>query len=962
MTGPAVAADTVIRPAKADTKEPVPEVSVPGVAVGDGADANGWLPLGFNPAVVDTLSTLYGHWTSGLRELYANLVASCKRARSEYGADPAIAIEIDGRTVTLADVDSCGMSRRVFEEGIAVAGNTGNDDPLSPGQWGLGSLSFVMVADEMLIESHSRATGERFSVRALRGGRFVTGGLPEPGFAWHGTRMTLQMRDGLRVEKAIEAIVKISAMSGVPTALRVRGAEMRGSNCVVYGAGGGKARYANGLYDVDLLEERRSGGGGGGEKEARACADAPPAPVPAAIRDYMSAEWADGGDDDRGHVVLGLGGRSMREKIAAALGRAGYDVGTEAAHGSGDSSGDSDSGAAAEDRACVLNDGGGIVVIHAENDDLEVAAAIGIRGRRGGNRGHGDDPVNAVYRAGDDATWLAGMPIKAVPTRCFGRFTSCVYVHAKNERVYRPTPDRERLTDESAKRLSADVSALVACEIAKAEFATLGEYLSDYGNRIAEAAFHLEDTWADAASDGTPRATLKSIDGLPPTARRRSKGRILDDDKARIVLAAAGPIMVFGSRRGSRHHTLWSAVRCGRSAGGAAMGHPHRCRMASGGAQGGGKEPILIVARALTARKAAAVVEWCAGNKEDGRRVVVFRPARDNPYSADEYAMLGAEQIDAYMARHGIKALSAGGAEDAAGRVNDPATLAVYGAKDALARTHGYVPASEAKKIDPAKAGENVVWCDNRADMDAMKSIVSVILCGMQAARCGRRPGRATPFADYARKGEEAEYDTTAGRLSGSAIARTGRRIVLVEYDGDAADLADLLRAEAAQRGTLLPRNMRGWYSDGGRRGPAWTRDASRREKERLHRMQLLPPMVVVGRAPELSACAAHLHSAGARFGVHFRGRYGGPRYIQRVSGGIDEYLGSAEPEWLGHLWPSCRTENEARTLVASALHGHLANRHRRGPRGSGAGAARDDGGGAGSGTAGAPAAAGGRP
>lgn len=894
-------ADTVIRPAKAAPKDPVPDVSVPGGAVGDGADENGWLPLGFDPAVVDTLSTLYGHWTSGLRELYANLVASCKRAGSEYGADPTIVVTIDGRTVRLEDVDSCGMSRRVFEEGIAVAGNTGNDDPHSPGQWGLGSLSFVMIADEMLIESHSRATGERFAVQALRGGRFRMGGLPEPDFDWHGTRMTLTLRDGLDARDAIKAAVDIAEMSGVRTVLRVHGARAHRGWTEVAGIGGA----------VDCLEGLDV-----------VCDDAP----------HGMAEYKDG----EGGMAFMLGGRSLRERVVHEAGIAGYDVGgtvNENARSSALSRNWRD--------GCLLAGGGGVVVIHAENGDLGVAAALGINGRCDARKWSHDNPANKLARLRSSQTWLAGMPVKSDAPGCLDRF-GCVSVHAKNERVYRPTPDRERLTDESEKRLNADVAALVMCEIAKVRFATLAECLSDYGNRLVEASLSLENTGAVVRVDDLPRETRERIDALPLETRRRlglaprDDGRtvgsgIAGDREMLIALAASAPIKVFGSSKSGDQHTLWSAVRCRDGGGDGKRAHRDACRMASG-TTAGWKEPVLIVARTLETRKAAAVIDWCKAN-EAGRTVVVFRPDKENPYGIDEYASLGAERIDEFMGRHGIKPLSADKARRASGRAVSRTSLMVYGGE--LDSCHpGYKALADAEKIDPLDAGENIVWCESGADMNAMKSIVAVLPCRTRAAKARQRPGRATPFAEYAEAGGAAAYATTAGRLSGSAIARTGRSIVMVEYDGDAGDLADLMRTAAAKSGSLRgPRRIQ--YYDDDPDGPA--ESAEERRQRKLQRA----PMVVVGRGPELAQCAAHLHARGSAFGVWIQaGRHGGmPSYVSSAMASPHEYLGDeCEPVWLDRLRISSPRSGEVRTLIASVLHGHLANVYRKGPRSGGGG------------------------
>ena len=445
----AVVADTVIRPAKAASKEPVPNVSVPGGAIGDGADENGWLPLGFDPSVVDTLSTLYGKWTSGLRELYANMVASCKKASAEYGARPGIVITIDGRTVTLAAVDSCGMSRAVFRDGVAVAGNTGNDDPYSPGQWGLGSLSFVMLADEMLIESHSRATGERFVARALRGGRFATGGegLPsEPDFDWYGTRMTLELRDDLDVGEAIKTAMEISEMSGVPTALRlcaIHAVKEHGGIVVNDGCGG--------RHNLSYMGEHKAMLEGNGDEWRRALEGR--APVGPAVESLIERY-----DGKRDAIVLQLGGEGMYAKLLSSVRRAGFHACVSTRSDKDDCRcrvGGVGSGGGRSPTSCpatcvdptnqrILAAGGGIVAIHAEDENIEVAALFIASVQAYGRRWWWLRDMMQPLRAPVPRMWLAGMPIEVNEPGWLDEF-HCVHVHAKNERRYRPTPDRNGL-------------------------------------------------------------------------------------------------------------------------------------------------------------------------------------------------------------------------------------------------------------------------------------------------------------------------------------------------------------------------------------------------------------------------------------------------------------------------------------------------------------------------------------
>ena len=888
--------DVVVRPAKAAVKEPVPDVSVPGAAAADGAGKDGWLPIGFDPSVVDTLSTLYGKWTSGLRELYANMVASCKRAAAEYGASPTIVITIDGRTVRLEDTDSCGMSRAVFHEGIAVAGNTGNYDPRSPGQWGLGSLSFVMMSDEMLIESHSRATGERFAALALRGGRFRTGdGVPEPDFEWFGTRMTLRLRDGLDASEAVDTAAKIAEMSGVDTVLRL---------------------YGNGVPRA-VLKKARAGGDGckgdGSEDEEEEEEEGDDGIEAAAIASIVSSAPHGGFSrtpDGRGAEVR-LGRRDgLLGMVQNRVGHRGYDIGGIVYR-------------RPTSEPCILAGGGGLLAVHAGNEDIEVAAVVEFNAKRRSRRGC--YVGSYLYMNLRCPTWLAGMPVESEFPQSL-RALIGVSVHCKNERRYRPTPDRERLSDEAEKRVAADAFALVLEKACGVRCGSLGEYLSDYGNRLAEAA---------------PLIRFHGHPGRPWDETGRGA---VDERTGRIAEAACEPIHVFG--RGGPGpagvQTLWSAVQCSGAPADAKGASPGSAGKRDGGRRmhlacdckmhgGPGAQPVLVVAKTLSARKAAAVLEWCERN-EPGRIAIVFRPDRQSACGVDKYVELGAVPIDEYMARNGIRPLQKGGAEaEAALKAARDAPLVAYGGTPDFS-WRPYKSISEAKKIAPSDAGAGVVWCDNTDDMEAMKSIVSVVRCSTLVVKCGRRPGNATPFAEHARTGGGALYHTSAGRLAGAEIAGMKRRVVLVEYDGDAADLARHIGVETGGSSSSgEDAEDRAW-----RMVPCWYRGrryahshSGARDLASAIRDGSEPALAVVGTADELALCAAHLHAASASYGVwpNMCG-YGAPEYVERVCADGDDIFVGMIPSWIQDMTVHDFGDNEGKTLVSSILHGHLAVKH----------------------------------
>ncbi len=74
---------------------------------------------------------------------------------------------------------------------------------------------------------------------------------------------------------------------------------------------------------------------------------------------------------------------------------------------------------------------------------------------------------------------LAGMPINFEYN---GSFDDCMYsmaINVKSEGRFVPTPDRERFTEDSSKRLSVEIDELIALRISEMTYETHHEYVSD---------------------------------------------------------------------------------------------------------------------------------------------------------------------------------------------------------------------------------------------------------------------------------------------------------------------------------------------------------------------------------------------------------------------------------------------------------------------------------------------------
>ena len=115
-------------------------------------------------AMIEIVSdAMYSNPSDGLRELYANAVRACKEAKEKHGTNPTIMFVLNEsqNSLIITEQDSMGMTREVFQKIYKILGKSGNHDGTSPGQFGIGAISYKTLSPTMLLESWSRQTGER---------------------------------------------------------------------------------------------------------------------------------------------------------------------------------------------------------------------------------------------------------------------------------------------------------------------------------------------------------------------------------------------------------------------------------------------------------------------------------------------------------------------------------------------------------------------------------------------------------------------------------------------------------------------------------------------------------------------------------------------------------------------------------------------------------------------------------
>ena len=798
----------------------------------------------FGESVSDALGRLYKNPVAAIQEIVANAVAACKAARELHGADAYIRIHACGRNLSIEDRNSMGMSWDVFRNVYARAGSSlkmGRNGASTPGMFGCGSLSYVLVSDIMFLASHSRETGERYEVMACDGRGFQTG-LPEPGMDWYGTRVRLTIREGVNMAAVFNRIAAIAGACGVRIVVDMDHVD---DSCAI------GSRIADMEVDWETAAEavaEVSDDAAYGEEEA------PPGTNSIDRSGGMSGRYVFEASTFSDKV------QRMRDRLAR--------------H---DAAGDTES-----------------VCVRAETDDLEVAAF------RQCNTDCYGDPA-AVCR-----TYLAGMPIDhAYDARSAAeRFTHSTFdrwvvmVHAKNERKYMPTPDRERFPDDTFERLVDDVDRLLIGRLRSIQAATLPEYLSDPSNRAIEPI----------AVNRTEVGTTYGRERGPINTLNMYNDGTVDERMARLA-AAAGPVSITSENEGT---TLWDLLYAGASGGGQGA----RC-----GRDGRIDEPLLVVCKRPDEGVRKAIMGHVAAERR--RNVVVFSPHPRNAMSADDYIALGCEGAAEYIERNGLvvekaPAKEAPGWQAAESSIRRDRAKVEYvahcGGRGLSGKRGVCVPILESERVangSVPSGATSVVRCGDSKSFAAMRGALAALECGrVYATRAKAGMREIVDFDDYADAAGKAPYDTTIGSVDGRELAECGRRVVLVVYDRPecmAADLAALI-ADARQR------------SGGGDGGDG--------------------AVYVIGRPDRLAACAAHLWRSDAKFGVWMLPYYSRPG-VNVLAG--KSYLGDmaehghspaeAAPRWVRTAIDRTETgyghdpRNDAMEMLHACLEGAAALR-----------------------------------
>lgn len=653
---------------------------------------------------------LYSNPTSAVRESLANEMTSAAIAIEGHGAAPRIRIVIDNksRRFSVHGLDTMGCTWEAFARALAVIGVTTNADPGRAGQMGIGFYANTLLSDTIILDSHARETGERFTAMCLGGGEWQLG-LKSAPMPEYGARVSMTVRARVDMGDLENKARKCARLSPCPVSIE----------------------NADETYDPHRFCCTRS--------LARA-----------AIRAVDIQGFSENSIDSVGPPT--------REAVESAM----FDKGTD-----------------------------GAVYAHGEKDGVE--ACIALTGKiatekDGDGRTHRRRKLESS--AGVSRAYLVGMPIGYTPYE-YARSTrqrprlimdaAAIVVHVKDERMYRPTADRERFTGEAEERIRKKVDEILAEWIASVKWpATLAEHLrSPYRAAL------------DMAVDS---------------------GRSLGGHDKTVEFPEVG----FGARTASLLGR--TPVRIGMSRRNVPLYHAFAMRPRSVVAKKATLGRILAVAR-----HDPSVGVIVASNKADE----IVREA-------------GLERLDDYMERAGLAPLTAEEAAEYGKSREWAAAMASYGVltdEENLRhfRSGGWRVFS--MRGTPFASGATLVSADSEGSIEttakavvadsARSALIGAMMssftkyavasyrrgaaCAATPERRQRQPadgggtsssgsdtGGLVAEADFLAGAASAVYHTSAGPMSGEQIASHDGRLATMQYDGPTERLASAIGRSSA--------------------------------------------------------------------------------------------------------------------------------------------------------------------
>ena len=152
---------------------------------------------------------LYSSWKSAIRELLNNEYTSCLKAK-KLGLNPKIYFTLDpiNRILEIEGINSLGISSDIFLNVLRYIGRSANFNGSQIGQFGFGFKSYLMLSENIIVETYSYESKEKYAIMGKKGLGFDI--LPKPNRDYYGTKLILTVRPEINLYELRNTIINYS--------------------------------------------------------------------------------------------------------------------------------------------------------------------------------------------------------------------------------------------------------------------------------------------------------------------------------------------------------------------------------------------------------------------------------------------------------------------------------------------------------------------------------------------------------------------------------------------------------------------------------------------------------------------------------------------------------------------------------------------------------------------------------
>lgn len=184
-------------------------------------DKNGHIKMKLNEKVMipRVALDLYKYPESSFRELYANSCRACRIAKTLGSENPYIKISLNTKTRKLIvhDVNSQGITQKVFAQILIRLGDSTNFDPTEIGQNGMGIASYGLLGETMKLETKCIETDDCYAMLGKSNDMGFDFLDETPNLENTGTRISITLKPKTNYSKLVRTLKTLASVSGVKT-------------------------------------------------------------------------------------------------------------------------------------------------------------------------------------------------------------------------------------------------------------------------------------------------------------------------------------------------------------------------------------------------------------------------------------------------------------------------------------------------------------------------------------------------------------------------------------------------------------------------------------------------------------------------------------------------------------------------------------------------------------------------